>query len=64
MRIADLIIKKRNGKELSDEEIHYFIDNLVDGSIEGSQLGNRFKFWQSIFMLRMPYQFGKSAILK
>jgi len=42
MRIVDLILKKRDGKELNDEEIHYFIDNLVDGGIEGSQLGNPF----------------------
>jgi thymidine phosphorylase len=42
MRIVDLILKKRDGKELSDEEIHYFIDSLVDGGIEGSQLGKPF----------------------
>ena len=39
MRIADVIIKKRNGFELTDEEIRFFIKELVDGRIEGSQLG-------------------------
>lgn len=45
MRIVDLILKKRDGKELNDEEIHYFIDNLVDGGIEGSQLGAMLMAW-------------------
>lgn len=39
MRIADLIIKKRDGRELTDEEIRFFIKELVDGRLEGSQLG-------------------------
>ena len=39
MRIADLIIKKRDGHELTDEEIRFFIDELVKGHVEGSQVG-------------------------
>ena len=39
MRIADVIIRKRDGQDLTDEEIQFFIKELVDGRLEGSQLG-------------------------
>lgn len=54
MRIADLIIKKRDGCELTDEEVQFFIKELVDGRLEGSQLGielaQPFLLSQFIFM--------------
>lgn len=33
MRMVDIIIKKRDGFELSDEEIRFFVKGYVDGSI-------------------------------
>lgn len=44
MRIADVIIKKRDGEELTNEEIQFFIKELVDGRLESSQLGILIKF--------------------
>ncbi len=38
MRMLDIIIKKREGKELSPEEIHFFIDGYVNGSIPDYQV--------------------------
>jgi pyrimidine-nucleoside phosphorylase len=38
MRMYDLIIKKRNGQELTTEEINYFIDNYTKGSIPDYQV--------------------------
>ncbi len=37
MNIVDIIIKKRNNNELTKEEIEYFINGYVDGSIEEYQ---------------------------
>ncbi|MGM9873746.1 MAG: pyrimidine-nucleoside phosphorylase [Bacilli bacterium] len=37
MRIVDVIIKKRDGKELTDEEIRFFIKGYVDGEITDYQ---------------------------
>ena len=37
MRMVDIIEKKRNGKELSDEEIQFFIKGYVDGTIPDYQ---------------------------
>lgn len=37
MRMYDLIIKKRNGKELSTEEIEFFINKYTAGEIEDYQ---------------------------
>lgn len=42
MRVIDVIIKKRNGLELTDEEIRFIIKELVDGRMEDSQLGTYF----------------------
>ena len=38
MRMYDLIIKKRNGGELSTEEINYFIENYTKGKIPDYQV--------------------------
>ena len=37
MRMYDVILKKRSGQELTKEEIEYFIDGYVDGSIPDYQ---------------------------
>jgi pyrimidine-nucleoside phosphorylase len=37
MRPTDVIIKKRDGQELSSEEIRYFIQGYTDGSIKDEQ---------------------------
>lgn len=37
MRMYDLILKKRNGEELSTEEINYFIENYTKGNIPDYQ---------------------------
>lgn len=39
MRIADVIIKKRDGHALTDEEIRTFVRLLVERHLEDSQLG-------------------------
>lgn len=38
MRMYDLIVKKRNGGELSEDEINYFIENYTNGSIPDYQV--------------------------
>lgn len=38
MRMYDLILKKRNGVSLTDEEISYMIDGYTDGSIPDYQM--------------------------
>ena len=51
MRVADLITKKRDGLDLTDEEIRAFVRLLVDGRMEDSQLGTLrnlfFKFYST-----------------
>ena len=37
MRMYDIIMKKRDGGVLSDEEIGFFVDGVVDGSIPDYQ---------------------------
>ena len=37
-RIVDLILKKRNGEELTSEEIQFIIDNYVNGNIPDYQM--------------------------
>ena len=39
IRISDVITKKRDDKALTDDEIEYFVEGLVNGSIQDSQLG-------------------------
>jgi hypothetical protein len=52
-RIPDLILKKRNGEELTEDEINYFIKSVVGDdennncSIQPSQIGNLFFFSSS-----------------
>ena len=38
MRMYDIIIKKRNGEALTDEEIAFFIKGYTDGSIPKERL--------------------------
>ncbi|KRM12165.1 pyrimidine-nucleoside phosphorylase [Paucilactobacillus suebicus] len=38
MRMLDIIDTKRNGGRLTDEQIQYFVDGVVDGSIEDYQI--------------------------
>ena len=38
MRMVDLIMKKRNGKELADEEIRFIIDGYTKGDIPDYQM--------------------------
>jgi pyrimidine-nucleoside phosphorylase len=38
MRMVDLIQKKRDGKELTKEEINYIIENYTNGDIPDYQL--------------------------
>jgi len=37
MRMVDLILRKRNGFELTDEEIHFWVQNYVEGKIPDYQ---------------------------
>lgn len=39
-RMVDLIIKKRNGNELSTDEIKFIIENYVNGSIPDYQVSS------------------------
>ena len=41
MWIPDLIQKKRDGATLADDEIRFFIDQLVHRRMENSQLGKQ-----------------------
>lgn len=48
MRIADLIYKKAQREELNDDEVRFFINELVTDGVEDSQLGTiwlRALFW-------------------
>ena len=38
MRIYDIIHKKRNGEELTDEEIRFFVAESVEGKIKDYQI--------------------------
>ena len=38
MRMYDVIVKKRNGEVLSNEEIEFFVKGYVDGSIPDYQV--------------------------
>jgi len=43
-RIPDLIIKKRNGQQLSEDEIDFFVKSVVSGHVQESQLGKHVFF--------------------
>jgi len=45
MRIADLISKKRDCDELTNDEVRFFISELVNGHVEDSQLGAMLMAW-------------------
>ena len=55
MRIPDLIQKKRDNKELEDEEIRFFIRELVEGRLEDAQLGD--------FSIHFPVQYKAYLIV-
>lgn len=38
MRMCDIIKKKRDGSELSDQEIRFFVEGAADGSIPSYQI--------------------------
>ena len=38
MRMVDIITKKRDGKEISDQEIQFFVDGYVKGDIPDYQV--------------------------
>ena len=38
MRAADVIIKKRDGGELSAEELNYIVDGMIHGNVRDYQL--------------------------
>ena len=38
MRMVDIIEKKRDGKELTTEEIHFFVKGYTEGSIPDYQV--------------------------
>ncbi|WP_125768855.1 pyrimidine-nucleoside phosphorylase [Companilactobacillus furfuricola] len=40
MRMIDIIDQKRNGKELSEEQIQFFVDGVSDGSIPDYQISS------------------------
>ena len=40
MRMYDLILKKRNGEELSKEEINFFVDGYTKGEIPDYQVSS------------------------
>lgn len=50
MRMYDLILKKRNGEELSTEEINYFVENYTNGQIPDYQAS---ALLMSIFFKKM-----------
>lgn len=50
MRMYDLILKKRNGEELTTEEINFFVDNYTKGSIPDYQVS---ALLMSIFFKKM-----------
>jgi thymidine phosphorylase len=39
LSISDLIGRKRDGKALLEEEIEFFVQGVVEGSIQGAQIG-------------------------
>ena len=44
-RIPDLIIKKRNGQKLSKDEIDFFVESVVSGHVQESQIGKHVFFF-------------------
>lgn len=50
MRMYDLIIKKRDGLELSKEEINYFVKNLTEGKIADYHVA---AFLMAVFLKKM-----------
>lgn len=50
MRMYDLIVKKRNGNELSKEEINYFVQNYTKGNIPDYQAS---AFLMAIYFKKM-----------
>lgn len=54
-RIPDLIIKKRNGQKLSKDEINFFVESVVSGHVQESQLGKHVFFLFSEILSRKVF---------
>lgn len=53
MRAVDLILKKRDGGALTQEEIRFFINGYVDGSIPDYQVSS---WLMSVFFKGMTFE--------
>jgi len=53
MLFTDVIIKKRDGGELSDAEIQFFVDGLADGSLPAEQVSS---LAMAIFLNSMSFE--------
>lgn len=50
-----IIEKKRDGKELSKEEIDFFIKSVVDATIQDSQIGDYITIIIVLFLFELLY---------
>lgn len=60
MRAADVIIKKRDGGELSAEELNYIVDGMIHGNVRDYQLS---ALCMAVFFRGMTVQETKSLTL-
>lgn len=49
-RIPDLIIKKRDGQKLSKDEIDFFVESVVSGHVQESQIGKHVFFYLAVHL--------------
>jgi thymidine phosphorylase len=49
-RIPDLIIKKRDGQKLSKDEIDFFVESVVSGHLQESQIGKHVFFYLAVHL--------------
>lgn len=63
-RIPDLIIKKRNGQKLSKDEINFFVESVVSGHVQESQLGKHVFFYLARFYHVKFFFFQLQSILQ
>ncbi len=62
MDFVDLIIKKRDNKKLSKDEINYFIKGVTDGTIPDYQISSMLMALPSVkpaLILRLSFFFAK-----